>query len=910
MSGQTSVRPEERRGLVLAFVTLLGILASYTLLETARDAIFLARLPPSELPWVYLAMAGVAVLLAEAPVKGSRLAPGQRLPAFLLVGAGVTFAFFAVGPAGRPWLIRAFYVWSGAIVTLTGVEFWIVLGDLYTITQAKRLYRTIGTGALVGAALGGGLARLVADAVAPAALIAIGAGVMALTAGSAFLLGREARGEADTAPEGRWTLREVRHLFRREPYVMRLAGLVLVASVAVTLGDFVFKTEVARHVPAHDLGRFFATFYAVLNALALAVQVVFMGWILRAFDVHRALWALPLLMLGGAAGVVFGGGLLAGILLKGADGMLRPSLNRTSTELLFLPIPDGLRSRVKPAIDVIGQRGGQAVASVFILAQLTLGRGDVLAVSVAVLCVAWIAAIAELRPHYVEMFRRALREGVLEAQGGLPELDLASLEALFASLNSRDDAEVVAALDLLNAEGRTRLVPALILYHPTAAVVLKALEVFEDSGRTDFVPVAERLLGHADPEVRAAALRILSAAAPDEARLRAAIGDASHLVRATALASLLAGVDPAEDAGPLVDVILSDRTVEARRALARVVQRRPVPAFVTLLHRLARETDPEIQVAIARSAGSLRDPSFLPVLLEQLRQETVREEARRALRAFGSDGLLFLEQALDDPYLPQELRRHIPRAIASFPPRGAISVLQGHLLREQDGMVRFRILRALGRVAARHPEVPLDTRVLVDAAGRTVEAVCRLAHWRSVLERGGAIDESRRTRGHAMLGALLRDKEEHAEERLFRLLGLVHRREDFRRIYRGLRSASPRVRASSQELLENVLRPPLKAAVLALVDRARRVRPSEATLPFYSPPPIDYVELVGALIEQPEETLRSLAVFHAGELRLRSLRERMERIREGETSLFVGQMLERALPLVEASPSSAGSHAR
>ena len=120
------------------------------------------------------------------------------------------------------------------------------------------------------------------------------------------------------------------------------------------------------------------------------------------------------------------------------------------------------------------------MASLFILSQLALGRGDaVLAFFVLVLCVAWVAAIAELRPHYVEMFRRALREGIIEARGGLPDLDLVSLETLFASLNSRDDGEVIAALDLLHAEDRTRLVPALILYHPAPAVVLRALELFE-----------------------------------------------------------------------------------------------------------------------------------------------------------------------------------------------------------------------------------------------------------------------------------------------------------------------------------------------------------------------------------------------------------------------------------------------
>ena len=49
--------PGERRSLAAAFVTLFGLVAAHTLLETARDALFLARLPPSQLPWAYLAIA-------------------------------------------------------------------------------------------------------------------------------------------------------------------------------------------------------------------------------------------------------------------------------------------------------------------------------------------------------------------------------------------------------------------------------------------------------------------------------------------------------------------------------------------------------------------------------------------------------------------------------------------------------------------------------------------------------------------------------------------------------------------------------------------------------------------------------------------------------------------------------------
>lgn len=902
VSGQSSVRPEERRGVVLAFVTLLGILASYAILETARDALFLARLPPEELPWVYLVMAAVAVALAELPGKGVGIPRPLRLSVTLAFGAAVTLGFFLLQPAGNPWLLRAFYVWAGAVATLAGVQFWVLLSDVYTITQAKRLYRAIGTGSLTGAALGAGVARLATTSLPPQALIALGAALMAGTSGLAWALGRQVRGEVDAPAPGRWRLGDVRGFFEREPYVTRLAGLVLVSSVAVTLGDYVFKSEVARHVAAENLAAFFATFYGLLSVVALVVQVALMGWILRVFDVHRALWALPLLVLGGASGVVVGGGLVAALLMKGADGALRPSLHRTSTELLFLPIPDRLRARVKPAIDVIGQRGGQAVASIFILSQIVLGRGDtILAVAVAVLCVAWIAAIAELRPHYVDMFRRALREGIIEARGGLPDLDLVSLETLFASLNSRDDDEVVAALDLLHAEERTHLVPALILYHPTPAVVLRALELFEAAGRTDFMPVADRLRDHADPEVRAAALRARTAVEPDEDRMREALGDPSPLVRATALAGFLAVADSETDSGPLLEVILSERSPEARRALARVIQRRPVPAFLPLLETLATEADDTVQAAVARSIAELREESLLPTLLEQLRREAVRSEVRRAFRAFGSTGLEFLERALEDRTLPQELRRHIPRTIAGLPAEDAVGVLQRHLLEEQDGMVRFRILRALGRVATRHPGVALDEAVLSEAAGRTLETLGRIAHWRSVLDRGAAAQPGRRTPGHQMVAALLRDKADNAEERLFRLLGLQHRQEDFRRIYRGLRSPDRRVRASSRELLENVLRPPLKTPVLALVDGDPGLVGGEETVGFYRPQPLDYETLLTRLVEQPGEILRSLAVFHVGELGLRDLRGRIEELRSQETSLFVGQMFERTLGVLGES---------
>ena len=187
----------------------------------------------------------------------------------------------------------------------------------------------------------------------------------------------------------------------------------------------------------------------------------------------------------GASGLALGGGLAAALLLKGTDGALRNSLHRTGTELLFVPLAPSVRSRAKPLVDIVGQRGGQALASVLILSESVLRRGDVvLAAAAAATALVWIALVSELKGLYLDVFRVALREGTLRPALDLPPVDLASLETLIGALNSADDHEVLAAIDLLAAEGRARLVPVLILYHPSQAVVLRALQLFAREGRS------------------------------------------------------------------------------------------------------------------------------------------------------------------------------------------------------------------------------------------------------------------------------------------------------------------------------------------------------------------------------------------------------------------------------------------
>jgi hypothetical protein len=212
----------------------------------------------------------------------------------------------------------------------------------------------------------------------------------------------------------------------------------------------------------------------------------------------------------------------------------------------------------------------------------------------------------------------------------------------------------------------------------------------------------------------------------------------------------------------------------------------------------------------------------------------------------------------------------------------------------------------LNRLAA-SPEVEFDPERLWLATEATAGGVFRLVHWRSVLEQGARERRARSTPGHDLLVRLLRDKEEQAVERLFRLLALRHRGEDFKGIYRGLRSSQPRARASSRELLENVLEPRLRGPVLAIVDEAgdesRLARAGE----MYAPAPLLYEEVLALILDRGGESLRCVAAHHVGELRLASLRARLERLRGSGTTFFLTRVVENALAAFPPAEEAAGA---
>src|SRR4051794_27577703 len=134
------IRPQERRPAIAGFSTLLGITAGHTLMETARDAIFLARLPVSRLAWVYLAIAAIGLLVSQLGGGKGGTITRYAVAISLVVAAGVTALFWLMSGTAHVSFVYALYVWTGVFASWVVVRTWTALGQMFDVSQAKRVY--------------------------------------------------------------------------------------------------------------------------------------------------------------------------------------------------------------------------------------------------------------------------------------------------------------------------------------------------------------------------------------------------------------------------------------------------------------------------------------------------------------------------------------------------------------------------------------------------------------------------------------------------------------------------------------------------------------------------------------------------------------------------------------------------
>ena len=864
MRAAWDIRANEGTAVILAMGSLASSTAGHTLLETSRDALFLAKLPSTLLPWMSFAIALFGVGIARLFASRQRASTASLA---MFVASLAPLVFWYLAGASSSFSLYALYIWTGTFGSVVALELWMLLGTTFDVGQAKRLFGLIGAGAVLGATLGAVVAKLLASF--------FGARELLLAASAAFAVGllptlwleRRMVGAIRPAeavpPVAVPTSREL----LRSPYLQRVGLFLALGTITLSLGDYIFKTTLAARVPKAELGNAFATVYLGYNVLALAVQLGLTSLALRLFGLPRALLGLPILISVTSIGVLATGSVAAAVLLRGSDGVFRHSIYKTSTELLFLPLPDAHRRGTKPMLELLSQRGGQTLAALLTLALVALGANVQLLGAVALsLALAWLLAGYPLGHLYVDAFRQRLKTGELIDADGVPELDLRALEAILFAFNSARDEEVVGAMDLLAGQQRAQLIPALILYHPSPSVVLYGIEILVAEQRKDIVPIAKRLLDHSNPEVRAAAVRALGRLTSDS--LSRYLEDPRPEVRATALAAQLAAGGSLSHLEEFQSMLRTSEEA-VQRAAIRASLEDPAAEFVEPLLTALKETlslELRSELLRALAAHACRLPSTRATLVRELIEHVPHRDlgavAKAGLVQIGPPALELLSSTLEARVTLREAPALVT-AIAAFPKNLSVPVLMHYLRKAPDGRVRYRCLKLLQRARSENGALVVDPSALNALALGTLEAIFGYMALRVLFETEQASQPVNGLPAGKLLVELLKDKVRHAQGRIFLMLGLLYQHEDLERVERSLSSSDAKLRASSRELLGSIVGGRLRAGLLVLVDD---VPDSEKVSLYGVSQRSSYVEQLEQLAQRPGN-LGLLALAHLEELR-------------------------------------------
>lgn len=870
------------RGMLL-FAYLFLTICSYVIGKVARDALFLARFQARQLPYADITVAVLIGFVVAAYVRISRHTSVRNL----LVGSMLFFsanciAFWLLAHLYHAsWLYPVLYIWVGIFGVLAPAQVWTLANYVLTTREARRAFGVVGSGAIVGWIFAGYFTTRLVKAFGTESLLVAMAVFLAMCAALIIEIWRRAAAhtaELDSdgrGSEGPRNLRESIRLIAVSPYLRTIAAVIFLSSLATTMIGWQFKAVAKDFMPNKEaLAIFFGNFNLYAGLLSLAVQLLLTSRFLRRFGIGPALFAVPVALLASSTGFALSGGLISVVLLKGADQVLRYSIDKSSVELLYLPLVTSVKLQVKWFIDTVIWRFGDGLAGVILLVLVTYLHVPAMRLSwiIMVFIGCWIVAALLARRFYVETLKTSIQEHRIEVERNTAAVwDRAAAEIISEKLHGPSADEILYALDVLDLERRSAPHPAVrsLLSHESPKIRCRALKILAGAGDKSILPQVQTLLTDADLGVRSEALLYLSQHSRiDPLAVIERLGDfADFSIRAGVVAFLCreGETENIEAARQILAAIAADPSPHSRLEAARLLRSLP-DRFDPQLSGLLHDPEGEVVREAIRSAGALRKNALVPALLARLGELRFAADAADALAAMGEPIVARLCDHLLDDAAPLPSRLEIPLILARIGTPDCLAALEDHLM-DPDGTLRGRVATALDQLRQQNPALQPDM-----LAVETVLAAEIVGNYRSfqILEKIEAGSDD------VTVSSALTENIAQEQERIFVLLNILYPRHDFRSTYKALLSSNATVHDNALEFLDNILKAGLRELVVPLLDPQISIAERCGIAARLAHIGIgSKEEAVAALIGCDDPWLRSCGVYAVGMLHLSNLGDQL-----------------------------------
>ncbi|HAZ46131.1 MAG TPA: MFS transporter [Cyanobacteria bacterium UBA11369] len=867
-----NLRPDESDRTLLMFaghtITAVGLLW----LEASTVALFLETIGAEQLPWIYIASAGLGIFVGFLSTWMQTILPLRRYIVVIALLIAMPLLLFRFGlnnlDAQTPDALARLTVfllplWVDAAYALNYLNTSITANQLFNIREIKRTFPLISSGALVADVMSGFSLPLLLRVPGVKVQDIIFAAFFILVIGAMLLL-YLTRQYQQAFPDAPQRVLDDAHNDTRSrrlkgplrQYALLLLAFFFIAQVLVLLIDFQFQSRLGVTFKGQEenIASFLAQFNGVLGLCELATQWFVSGRAIERMGVFRTVMFPPAIIAGMGLLTLVGlintlinlfppnawlqshqnvDQLFIGlVLLKFSDELLRYTLVASTGPVLFQPIPDQQRGSVETQARGISEPIATGLTGAAILLIIgVIGKaneqllGWIVIGAIVLFALAWLVLIGMLRSRYLDLLVLSAQRGQLGvANVNLKVFKQAVLEALLrpgAEADKRSCIELLSQIDPQNVgEVLGPLLPSL-----PPALQYQSLEVMQLHPNPTYLTYIRNLIETANPEpdVLAIALRYLwlTETEPDLRQLQPYIQpEVNPVVRGTAAALLLrlGNAKQKWEATRALQQMLTSKKEEERVMGCRALgEAKYLQALRLQIPKLLQDKSLRVRCAVLEVIGSTRLEEYYPSLLRGLEYKSTREPAMRALIKLDNEAIPMVLELATNIHKPDLVRRYAWEVIGEIGTVEALTTLVSNLMTAW-GNTRRHILQILLKLPQETGiEAVLDrldrsgVEMLIDQ-----ELMFMGQMYAAILD----ISPERVTGREAdLLRRSLRDAIADSQDRCFLLMKFLYSLGTIQAAAFNLRSGSPSDMARGLEILDQTLDIPSKRVLLTVLDQ-------------------------------------------------------------------------------------------
>lgn len=359
-----NLRPEEV-GLAFALWLLLALNTMVLeLSDVVATAGFVSNVGVRQMPWLWLITTLITIFAAGGYAVLVDRFPRLRFISWMLIGLAIFYlglqALFTLG--APDWLtFPTLYILADQQWALMPLAFWALANDIYAVSEARRIYPLIGSGAVIGMLAGNSLAAgmgvlLSQSAGSRSILFTVAAGLLVFGLAVLRLAFRKRPVRARQSRQEDTNLRETLTIgvdyFTNIPMLKMAAIVMALTGMGLALIEYHFLFSIEQDV-ASDLQ--FQTFLGVYKTIQTVGLLLFQWLItsrfLQKIPLKSAFAVLPVALVA-AGGVALGfPGLVGAAVARFVGRTVYTAWEEPARKSLQGMVPDERRGRVSAFMD-------------------------------------------------------------------------------------------------------------------------------------------------------------------------------------------------------------------------------------------------------------------------------------------------------------------------------------------------------------------------------------------------------------------------------------------------------------------------------------------------------------------------------------------------------------------------------